>query len=327
MLDSFSRLAFIVSVTTCITIGAPANSPLLAADLFIAGTIGVVYKGDSVTGGFTPFAATCLAPIQALALDDANIYAGDLTGAVLRFDLTTGTFMNGFCVGPVSAMVMDGPDLLISEPSGTILRVNPMTGAVQSTLTSPIFVEAMLLIGSDLYVTGPTGDVWKGDAQTGGFTYFGCACSGIAQAMAHDGTSLFVGDNFGAFLRYDLANGWLMWEGFLPFDVTAMVMEGDDLLISDSNQNVHRIDPYTVVVLNTLTSPINIEAMQMPAQVPIVGDIDGDGDVDSDDLVAIVAVLLDSPLDPAHVTNSDLNGDGAADGEDIQPFAVVLLTS
>lgn len=309
-------------ITVLIAICGASNSLVTAEDLFIAGPIGVVYKGDSVTGDFELFGAACLGPIQALALGDADIYAGDQVGAILRFDLATGQFMSVFFLpDAASAMVMDGSDLLVSESLGTIRRVEPLTGAVLSTMTAPIGIEAMHLIGDDLYVTGPTGDVWKGDAQTGGFAYFGCACAGTGQAMANDDENLFVGDNFGLFLRYELATGFLMWEGFLPFDVTAMVMDGEDLLISDSSQNVHRINPLTGVVLDTLPSPIDIQAMQMlPPAVPVFGDIDGDGDVDLDDRDALIAVLLDSPLDPAHVARADLNGDGATNGRDIQDF-------
>ncbi len=57
----------------------------------------------------------------------------------------------------------------------------------------------------------------------------------------------------------------------------------------------------------------------------LVGDIDRDGDVDLDDADALIAVLLDNPLDPAHVDNADLNEDDTADGEDIQPFLNALL--
>jgi hypothetical protein len=57
----------------------------------------------------------------------------------------------------------------------------------------------------------------------------------------------------------------------------------------------------------------------------ISGDLNGDGDVDFDDLNALVAVLLGVPLDPAHVARADLNGDGNNDGEDIQLFVDAIL--
>ena len=60
--------------------------------------------------------------------------------------------------------------------------------------------------------------------------------------------------------------------------------------------------------------------------VPPPGDIDGDGDVDSDDLNAFVAVLIGASFDPLQTTRSDLNHDGTANGEDIQLFVSLLLS-
>ena len=56
------------------------------------------------------------------------------------------------------------------------------------------------------------------------------------------------------------------------------------------------------------------------------GDIDGDCDLDADDITVFVAVLLGLDLDPQHVARSNLNGDGAADGADIQPFTDAFLS-
>lgn len=55
------------------------------------------------------------------------------------------------------------------------------------------------------------------------------------------------------------------------------------------------------------------------------GDIDGDGDLDFDDLAAFIAVLLGSPLEPQHVARSDVNQDGTADGLDIRTFVGLML--
>lgn len=55
------------------------------------------------------------------------------------------------------------------------------------------------------------------------------------------------------------------------------------------------------------------------------GDIDGDGDVDTDDLNALVAVLLGAPFDPEHVARADQDGDGASNGGDVQPFIEAFL--
>jgi hypothetical protein len=54
-------------------------------------------------------------------------------------------------------------------------------------------------------------------------------------------------------------------------------------------------------------------------------DLDGDGDVDPDDVDTFVNVLLGQDTDPHHVAASDINQSGAADGQDIQPFVNLLL--
>lgn len=54
-------------------------------------------------------------------------------------------------------------------------------------------------------------------------------------------------------------------------------------------------------------------------------DIDFDGDVDMDDVIALVQVLLGTPLDPMHVARADLNGDGRNAGDDIAPFLDAML--
>lgn len=55
------------------------------------------------------------------------------------------------------------------------------------------------------------------------------------------------------------------------------------------------------------------------------GDIDADGDVDIDDLNAIVNVLMGSELDPGYAARADLNGDNNNNGMDIRPFIDTLL--
>ncbi len=59
--------------------------------------------------------------------------------------------------------------------------------------------------------------------------------------------------------------------------------------------------------------------------VAIPGDIDGDGNLDTDDVEAFAAVLLDIPMDPHHVDRADLNGDDSADGLDTRPFVDLLV--
>ncbi|HWL92623.1 MAG TPA: dockerin type I domain-containing protein [Phycisphaerae bacterium] len=56
------------------------------------------------------------------------------------------------------------------------------------------------------------------------------------------------------------------------------------------------------------------------------GDIDADGDVDSDDVSALLVALLNpNASPPAHIDRADLNSDEAVNGEDIQLFIAAYL--
>jgi hypothetical protein len=57
-----------------------------------------------------------------------------------------------------------------------------------------------------------------------------------------------------------------------------------------------------------------------------LGDLDTDGDADSDDVAIFVDVLLGLDGDPGHVLVADLDDSGTADGLDIQPFVDTLLS-
>jgi len=306
MLRSPSRLT---TALATIALGGTAAfvAPAHATGLYVAGTIGEVYVGDSEHGGFQPLGGACLGSIRALAMDDLYIYAGDEIGGVIQFDLASGEFLNlFFAPDSITAMVMHDGDLLISEVSGEIHRVDPLTGVVESTIVGPFGIQAMHLLGDDLFVSSALeGIVWKGDAVSGNFEYFGCGCSGPAQGMAHDATSLYAGDGFGQYVRYDLSTGFLMDEGFMPYGISAMVRDGEDLLLSETNGTIHRIDPVTWEELGTLISPIAVDAMLL-AGVTCPWDLDGSGGVGINDFLALLAAWGPVPTpDPP-----DFDGDG-----------------
>lgn len=64
-----------------------------------------------------------------------------------------------------------------------------------------------------------------------------------------------------------------------------------------------------------------------PGTAIISGDIDDDCDVDFNDMSAFVTVLIDSPLNSAHVSRADLNNDQVSNGLDIAPFVTAILTN
>ena len=76
------------------------------------------------------------------------------------------------------------------------------------------------------------------------------------------------------------------------------------------------------VVTGTLGSA---EVMIFGRCSPTVGDVNGDGDDDWDDVAAAVQVLVGLDTNPAHIVATDANCDGVADGRDIQPLIDLWL--
>ena len=97
-----------------------------------------------------------------------------------------------------------------------------------------------------------------------------------------------------------------MDHGFLPFGISAMVPDGEALLLSESNGTIHRINPVTWEETGTLISPLAIEAMLLAAGVSCPWDLDNTGDVGINDFLVLLAAWGPVPTpDPP-----DFDGDG-----------------
>ena len=315
MLISCCRVPLITAAFTLAN--ASLTAPVHADALLVAGTIGEVYSGDPRTGGFVYWGGICLAPVHSMALDEAHVYAGDSNGGVLRLDRYTGLLLDIYFVpGDATDLVTHGGDLLASSSFNQVHRVNRMNGLVISTLESPITIQAMAVKGDDLFIAGTLGEVYRGNAYTGNFKQFGVACLGQVQALALDETSIFAGDETGAVLRFDLATGASLGIFGAGGTITAMVVDEGDLLISEISGVIGRYDTRTGVLLDTLTSPIAVDAMDMmPACPADIAPASGDGVVDVLDLIELL-LCFGQPATPPCDT-PDINGDGGVDVLDL----------
>ncbi len=67
--------------------------------------------------------------------------------------------------------------------------------------------------------------------------------------------------------------------------------------------------------------------MNVRAPVPILGDLDADGDVDLVDRDLLIQVLLGRDAEGCHATRADLDESGMADARDVQRFVEAILNS
>ncbi|MBX3393770.1 MAG: hypothetical protein KF841_00235 [Phycisphaerae bacterium] len=70
-----------------------------------------------------------------------------------------------------------------------------------------------------------------------------------------------------------------------------------------------------------------VPGMQVRATPLALGDMDGSGICDLEDVTPFVLALIDQPLTPDHVARADMNCDGAADGRDVQLFVDALIAN
>ncbi len=102
-----------------------------------------------------------------------------------------------------------------------------------------------------------------------------------------------------------------------------MVVDGGDLLVSEISGVIRRYDPTTGALLDTLTSPIAGDAMDMlPACPADIAPAGGDGVVNVLDLIEIL-LCFGQPATPPCDT-SDVNGDGNVNVLDIVDLLLVF---
>ena len=83
----------------------------------------------------------------------------------------------------------------------------------------------------------------------------------------------------------------------------------EHLLLSESDGTIHRFDPLTWQEVDTMMSPIGIEAMLLDDDLAVLGDIDGDGIVGIEDFLLLLAAWGPCPAPPDGCP-ADLDNDG-----------------
>jgi hypothetical protein len=279
-----------------------------AAELFIGGSKGEAWKGDSKTGGFTYFTCTCTGPITSMTVNDTHLIYGDTFGIAVKAGLATGAIEQFYFTGAAnSAVVLDGGDMLFGSTNKTVTRVDPTTGAIKKTLATPFDVQAMALVGDDLFLGSETTLIHKGNKDTGGFVAVG-ACGGVINSMVQRAGVLYIGDKTGrVYKKVGAAPAVYYFQ--VDNDATALAFDGDELLIGGTSGLIVRANPDTGQILGTMMAPISIDAMAVRGG-DCPADLDGDGHIGQSDLGLLLG---------AYGTNdaADLDGDGDTDQSDL----------
>jgi hypothetical protein len=292
-----SRSRILCSV---LLLAAPSS---FAADIFIGGPAGFVFRGDSVAGNFEQFGGA--GPIGSMVIHDGVLIVGDTFGNVWRISLSTGQFIVPilFFDSDAAAMAIHNGDLLIADSSGLIFRIDPVTGEALNVFFSPVEISAMTVKDGWVFVAGPEGSVHRSDGTTAGFQYFTCICFAPILSLTADDTHLILGDSINIIGRASLANGQVTGAFISPVTPRALEVDGDVLLIGAPDNSVHRVDALNGSPLSTLATPIAIESIVMMPEPVCPGDLTGNGTVDLNDLGLLLAAF-------GQDAGGDIDGDG-----------------
>ncbi len=125
---------------------------------------------------------------------------------------------------------------------------------------APLALAAPTL-ADDLFVGIPLGTILRADVEEGVFRGAG-VCGGPIQSMALVANTIMIGDSNGNVYGLDLDSGGVGYYFTLPgSDNTAIAADHGNVLISELDGTVRRVNPANGAVLNTFTSTIGIQAM------------------------------------------------------------------
>jgi len=243
-----------------------------------------------------------------------------------------GTNPLGFTVG--AAILYDG-DMRSKGLGGVTSNLTCLSGVKQAPFVSTDTARIALVIQeslnnvkyflSDEFVIRP--DTRFGDAPpivnmtspTAGASIPGGSVVHIAWTASDDQALR----SFDIQATYDGGRTWHNIAESLPADATAY----DWLLPPSEGIEDLRVRVLAIDMRYQSTSDGGHRVLSiLPGVGAPVGDINGDGLANIDDVSPFVSVLLGSPIEPLHVGRSDLNGDSAANGLDIAPFLNAIVS-
>jgi outer membrane protein assembly factor BamB len=252
-----------------ITIASAAAAMTMGSAAFAQG--GRLYVGSlsnllmhTFTGNGTfQFTGLCNGPVRAMVTEGSQLILGSTDGSIYRFDTATGQITSSFVLpAPApTAMALHNGVLLVGSGTAPIRRVDPDTGAVLGSFAAPNGgVHAMLVEGDTLYTGANNTFVNKGSALTGGFTFL-TACGGAVDCMTMTNGELVLGTLTSTVYRINPGTGAYYGTFQVAEPQTAIVPEGQTLLIASATGVVRRVNRQTGAVLGTLSAPTGIRAM------------------------------------------------------------------
>ncbi|MEP0848031.1 MAG: PQQ-binding-like beta-propeller repeat protein [Phycisphaerae bacterium] len=298
-----------------------------AADVFVGGPAGQIYRGDSQLGDFESF-GLCGGSIDSMAVYDNQLYAGTVDGTVYRIDLLTHQIVSSFTVSnDATAVAVHGQELLISGTDGTIIRVDPETGAELGTFQThiPMGIEAMTVRGDYAYIGGDEGSVWRVNLLNGTDTYFACVCFTRVQALDTDDTHLILAEEAGLISRIRLTTGQIDQVYFVSPAPRAVKVYGQELLVSDNSGDLVRVNSQNGQVINSFSAPIEVDAMAGLPEPQCPADLSGNGEVNLVDLSIILSNF--GTVDGMRHEDGDIDGDGDVDLADLSALLTDYGTS
>ena len=126
------------------------------------------------------------------------------------------------------------------------------------------------VLADELFVASPTTIILEGNPYSGAFQAIG-ACGGSAQSLTMNGDVLLIGDTNGRIYRKGPADGFVGYAFDAPNDAQALAMHGGDLLCAGSDGTIARVNASTGAVLDTMTASVPLTAILVSGDDVFVG--------------------------------------------------------